>query len=160
MKKGKIFGINIIDILIVVAVIGVLLGIFVRFGLTNDSGMGNLCTIEYTVKVSNVRMYTIEALEKRGDVFAEKSNTKIGEIIDLKVEPYKEDVVTFDGKRNLFEKPDRYTAYVTIRSEVTEHQDAFYNEDKEAIGVGRGSKVCTKYVSTNGEIIRLNTDES
>ena len=159
MKKGKIFGINIIDILITIAVLGVIAGIFVRFGLTNSSGIGNSRTIEYTVKIDNVRSFTVEGLEKLGEVFAEKTNVKIGEITNVSSEPYKEPTVTIDGKRELFEKPDRYTVYVTVKSDVTENSGAFYNGDKETVGVGREGKICTKYVSTNGKIINLNTLE-
>ncbi len=157
MKNGKVFGkINIIDLLIVVVFLGVIAGIFVRFGSTDNSGFGNKCTFDYVVMVDNVREYTVQGLEKKGEVFAEKTNVKIGEIIDVTVEPCKDDEITFDGNREFFERPDRFTAYVTVRANGTEHKGAYYDADKEETGVGRGSKICTRYVSTNGITISLN----
>lgn len=161
MKKGKIFGIiNIIDLLIVFVVIGVVAGIFVRFGLTsNKGGFGNSSTFDYVVKVDNIREYSVKGIEKRGSVFAEKTNVKIGEIIDVKVEPCMDDEVTLDGNRKFFERPDRYTAYVTVRADGTEHKGAYYDADKEEVGIGRESKIFTKHISTNGVTIGLNVVE-
>ena len=161
MKKGKIFGIiNIIDLLIVVVVIGVIAGIFVRFGLTsNKGGFGNSATFDFVVKVNNVRDFSVQGIEKRGDVFAEKTNVKTGEIIDVKVEPCMDDEITIDGNRKFFERPDRYTAYVTVRADGTEHGGAYYDADKEEVGIGRESKICTKHISTNGVIISMTAVE-
>ncbi len=160
MKNGKVFGIiNIIDLLVVVVVLGIIAGIIARFGLTSNNTLGNACTFEYVVKVDNVREYTIQGLERKGSVFAKKTNTEIGEIIDVKVEPCKDDEITFDGNREFFDRPDRYTAYVTIRSNGTEHQGAYFNADKEETGVGRDSNICTRYISTNGITVSLNVIE-
>ena len=157
MKNGKLFGkINIIDLLIVVVILGVVAGIFIRFGTTDNSGLGNKCTFDYVVKVDNVREFTVQGLDKKGDVFAEKTNVKIGEIVDVTVEPCKDDEITFDGNREFFDKPGRFTAYVTIRANGTEHKGIYYDADKEETGVGRESKICTRYVSTNGITLSLN----
>ena len=161
MKKGKIFGIiNIIDLLIVIVVIGVVAGIFVRFGLTSNKGFGSASTFNYVVKVDNIREFTAKGIEQKGDVFAEKTNVKIGEIIDVSIVPCQDDEITLDGNRKFFERPDRYTAYVTIKAKGTEHAGAYYDADKKEVGIGRESKICTKHISTNGIIISLNSVES
>lgn len=155
-KEGKILGkLNLIDLLVIIVALTVVVGIFVRFSNSSSLGISQTSTYEYVVKVENIRIFTLKGLERKGDVFSEKNNVRIGEIVDVKSEIDKVDVVTYDGQRRLIERPDRYTAYVTVRAEGNVVNGKFYDLDKGEPAPGRENKINTRYVATQGDVISL-----
>ena len=160
MKDGKIFGkINIIDLLIVVVLIAAVVGIISRLSVSSSNSISGSDQFQFVVSVDSVREYTVNGLQKKGDVFSEETDVRVGEIIDVVVEPMKADVVTFDGQRKFIERPGRYTAYVTIKADGNFVNDCYYTADKEEIGAGREYRVISKYVSTNGKTISVGSIE-
>jgi len=155
-KNGKLFGkINIIDLIVLLLVLVFVIGMAIRVGGTKTGEITNKVEFEYVVKVENVRDFTIKALEKKGDVFEDTNNVKVGEITDVSVEPYKGEGVKSNGTRVFAEIPGRYTAYVTVKCEGTCVDGVYYDAVKTDIGTGRGQKICTENVATNGAIISI-----
>lgn len=152
-KNGKLFGkISIIDVCFILVMIAVIFGIYMRF----SSGAGKIVTtptkFEYVVKVSNVREFTVNALQKKGLITDKKSETVLGEIIDIKVENAEMDSVTADGEIVNSSLPERYTCYVTVRSDGKEGETGYFNAKNDEISVGKTLNIFTKYVSTTGMI--------
>lgn len=156
MKDGKLFGkINIIDLLIVVILIAAVIGFVGRLAFSSSNNISGSDEFQFVVRVDGIREYTVRGLERGGDVFAEKSDVKVGEISDVKVEPMKAEAVTIDGQRKFIERPGRYTAYVTIKAKGNVVNGGYYNADRKDIGAGREYIINSKYVSTKGDTLSV-----
>lgn len=156
MKNGKVFGkINIIDFLVVLVIVVVIAGIGYRLFSSKGNEATDIKQFEFVVRVEGVRDMTIDALEKKGKVYASKNNIEIGEITDVKVEPFMQSTVSFEGKRSFIEVPEYYTAYITISSEGTISNGQHYDNDKTAIDSGRGYVISSRHVATHGEIVSI-----
>ncbi len=155
-KDGKIFGkINIIDLLLILLLVVLALGIFVRVSGTRAKQIKNAGSFEYVIKIDDIRDCTLKALEKKGGVYNEKDNVQIGEITNVTSEPCKKEGVKSNGTRVFAERPDRFTAYVTIKAIGKCVDGTYYDAAENEIGAGRGHRVATKYAATSGEIISV-----
>lgn len=156
MKNGKIFNrINIIDFLIIIIAVIFAVGLAVRIIGTRSNGMLDVHRFEYVLKVNDIRDMSVAALKKKGTTYSDKENIVTGEITDVVSEPYMAEIVTENGKRVYAEKPNRYTVYVTVRAEGTMSNGIYYDSEKIEMGVGRGYRLCTRNIVTNGEIVSI-----
>lgn len=152
-KNGKIGGkISIIDILAVVLVVVVIAGIWARYGSKITTAVRSSETFEYTLRVENVRKYTIDALEKRGRVTDKKSEKNLGEIVDVRYEEATQQSTTANGQVVMPVVPDRYTCFVTIQAVGRESDDNYILDDSTELSVGRTIDLYSKYVKTSGTI--------
>lgn len=156
MKDGKIAGkINIIDLLVIVAVVVAVLGVVIRIATVSDKSTAGTVPFEYVVCVEGVREYSIQGLQKGGNIYSEKENALVGEIVNVSVETAKVDHVMKDGERKMIERPDRYTAYVTVKANGVVRGGRYCDAVETPVGVGAEYKICSKYVSTNGKVVSL-----
>lgn len=152
-KNGKIGGkISIIDILAVILIIVVIAGIWARYGSKITTAVRSSETFEYTLRVENVRKYTIDALEKRGRVTDKKSEKNLGEIVDVRYEQATQQSTTANGQVVMPAVPDRYTCFVTIQAVGRESDDNYILDDSTELSVGRTIDLYSKYVKTSGTI--------
>ena len=155
-KNGKIKGkFNIIDLLAIILVIGVVVGIAVRFGSSITTAVQSNEEFIYTVKVEGVRDYTIAALKKGGKITDKKSEIDLGEIVDVKSEPAVITAERADGKIVNAPQPDRYTAIVTIKTYGKEADNSYITADSNELSVGRVTEIFSKYVHTSGKIMSV-----
>ncbi len=156
-KNGNIKGkFNVIDILVIVLLVVVVAGIAVRYGSSVTTAVKSSEEFEYVVKVESVRDFTINALEKKGKVTDKNSTLDLGEIVDVKVEPTEYQSTTADGRIIFAQQPDRYTAYVTIRTQGKESDNSYITADSNELSVGRTTEIFSKYVHTSGMIMSVN----
>lgn len=152
-KNGKLFGkINIVDFCVVLVVILFAAGIGVRFLSRASEYVKTPKTYEYTVSVSGVREFTVQALEKMGNITDEDGNMVVGEIVSVERVPYEVQVVTVDGEVKETVMPERLKCNVTIRAEGKESNECYFTKDDVEISVGRTVEVISKYVNTSGVI--------
>ena len=155
-KDGKIKGkFNIIDLLVILLIIAVAIGIAARFGSSVTTAVKSDEEFEYVVKVESVRQYTIDALQKKGKVTDKKSTLDLGEIIDVEYEKTKFTSSTADGRIVDASQPDRFTAFVTIRTRGKESDNSYITADSNELSVGRNTEIYTKYVHTTGMIMSV-----
>lgn len=155
-KNGKIKGkFNIIDLLVIILIAAVVVGIAVRYGSSVTTAVKSDEEFEYVVKVESVRMFTIDALEKKGKVTDKKSTLDLGEIIDVQYEQTKYQSTTAAGKIIFADQPERYTAYVTIRTRGKESDNSYITADSNELSVGRMTEIFSKYVHTSGTILSV-----
>ncbi len=155
-KQGKIKGkFNIIDILVILLIIAMVIGIAVRFRSTVTDAVKSDVSFEYVVKIESVRDYTIKALEKKGKVTDKKSELELGEIVNVEYEPTKYQSTTADGRIVFAEQPERYTAYVTIRTQGKESENSYVLADSNELSVGGTAQIFTKYIDTTGSVISI-----
>ena len=155
-KDGKIKGkFNIIDLLAIILVIAVAVGIVVRFKSTVTTAVKSDEGFIYTVKVSGVKDYTVDALEKKGKVTDKKSEIDLGEITDVITEPAATQRERADGKIVNAEQPERYDVIVTIKTRGKEAENSYITADSNELSVGRTTDIYTKYVHTTGKIMSV-----
>lgn len=155
-KNGKIKGkFNIIDLIVIILLVAVAAGICVRYGSSVTTAVKSDEEFEYVVKVDSVRDFTIEALEKKGKVTDKNSTLDLGEIVDVRVEPTEYRSTTADGRIVFAEQPERYTAYVTIRTRGKESDNSYITADSNELSVGRNTEIYSKYVHTSGDIMSV-----
>ena len=155
-KDGNIKGkFNIIDLLVIILIIAVVVGICVRFGSHVTTAVKSDEDFEYVVRVESVRDYTVDALEKMGKVTDKKSTLDLGEIVNVEKEPAKFLSEKADGEMVYASQPDRYTAYVTIRTKGKESDNSYITADSNELSVGRVTEIISKYVHTSGKIMSV-----
>lgn len=160
-KDGKIKGkFNIIDLLAIILVIAVAVGIVVRFKSTVTTAVKSDEGFVYTVKVSGVKSYTVDALEKKGKVTDKKSELDLGEITDVVAEPASTQTERADGKIITAEQPERYDVTVTIKTRGKEAENSYITADSNELSVGRMTDIYTKYVHTSGKIMSVKKTEN
>ena len=152
-NNGKVNGkFNIIDLFVILLIIVVIAGIFVRFGSSMTGAVKSGKDFRYTVKIVGVRQYTVDALEKMGVITDKKCEKVVGEIENVEVAPAEFESTTASGKVVESILPERYNCIVTIKAPGKESDDAYYMEDETELSVGRTVDVISKYVKTSGEI--------
>lgn len=158
-KNGRLFGkVNIIDIAVILAVIAVVAGVFVRF----TGGAGKIVTatkkIEFEVKVDGVRSFTVDALDKKGLVTNKNYDIVTGEITNVDTVDCVQKATKTDG--TVVEAPleERYTSTVTIVTDGKESDSGYFDSNNEEIAVGREYTIYSKFVKTTGTITRVSAE--
>lgn len=152
-KNGKIKGkFSVIDLFVIILVIAVIAGIAVRYGAKATTAVRSSELFECEIEVSNVREFTVKALEKGGVITDKKSEVEIGEIVGVKAEPADFESTTADGRIIETILPDRYNCMVTIRAKGKVSDDAYIMDDSNELSVGRNIDIFSKYVKTSGDI--------
>lgn len=160
-KNGKIKGkFNVIDILAIVLVLAVVLGIAVRFKSSVTTAVKSNENFEYTVRVSGVKQYTVDALMKKGRVTDKKSEKDLGEIVDVVTEPAATQTERADGKIVNAKMPERYDVRLTIKTYGKEAENSYITADSNELSVGRMTDIYTKYVHTTGKIMSVEKIEN
>lgn len=155
-KEGKIKGkFNLIDVLAIVLVAAVVVGIGVRFKSSVTTSVKSDEEFIYTVKVSGVKQYTVDALEKKGKVTDKKSEIDLGDIEDVAIAPAATQAERADGKIAKTEMPDRYDVTVTVKTYGKEGENSYITADSDELSVGRTIDIYTKYVHTSGKIMSV-----
>lgn len=155
-NNGKIKGkFSIIDLFAIILVIAVIAGTAVRYGAKATDAVRSSEEFECTLKVENVRDYTVDALKKGGVITDKKSEVVIGEITDVKEEPAVFISTTADGRIVETELPEKYNCTVTIRAKGKLSDEAYVLEDSNELSVGRNMEIYSKYVKTSGNIMSV-----
>jgi len=153
-KKGKLFGkISIIDICIVLILVLCLGAAYMRFagGMTDITAKN--VTIEYTYEVKNIRMYTVEALERGGDIYKRSAGEDyMGMIVNVEHSANKDFVADVDGVYKTTGIPGRYDAIVTIQTQGKLMNSAIYTSSNQRVEAGSLVYMFTKWATCGGDI--------
>ncbi len=147
MKK-----VNVVDIIIVLLLVVCVAGILIRF-----SGTKNLSAtkIEYTLKLKGVRDYSVKALEKMGNVYDPKLKKQMGTIVDVAVENAVGEAEMADGRNVTAPIPERYDVTLTIQTDGSVGESAYYSAASNELCVGKTYEMYTKWSSCYGTIERV-----
>ena len=146
---------NLIDVLVLIVIIVFAIGIYVRFSAPKSESVKTNTSYEVTVKVSDIRRFTKDALKKSTVLLAEKSETVIGEVISVEEAPYFDSLESSDGKVVSAPVPEKYECLVTFKTDLRETDTGYYSADSSEIKVGSTFYVYSKYVSTSGKIVSI-----
>lgn len=131
---------NIIDVLILIVLVMIIaVGCFVYFNMTNDDAVveTNTTKIEFVVEVRDLSEDAANSFKVGDSVTLGETTSGTGVISSVEVVPFTKWVENVeDGEIVISEVPNRYTANVTISSEVSK-SDIAYTSGSEEIAVGR-----------------------
>ena len=152
-ENGKIFKkVNIIDFFVVAVVIVLALSAFLKFGKAGET-LSSDKTIEYTINVKQVRQYSVDALDDNLLGIKENDTKKeLGDIINIKVTPAKEQVKLIDGSYKEVELKEYYDALLTVRVKGTETNDNYYTNTGRKLIVGEEIVINNDYVGVQGVV--------
>ena len=137
-KDGKLFGkISVVDIAVILIIAVLAVGIYMKFGgKTTEVVSTTGQEIECTFLVRNVRMYTVEALQKGGPVSDKTSKEYIGDITDVRFEEGRYQVNMADGTFKSATPDERYNVYVTVRFKGKTGENGYYTSSNKYLSVG------------------------
>ncbi len=148
-ERGRLFSkINIIDFVIVVAVVALSVATVVKFK-TSDTYLSRGRILEYTVLVENVRKPTVDAINQNKEGLIDYETKKeIGNIINAEVSGASELELMNDGKYADVKFKDKFDVLLTIQTTGTETQDNFYTSSGKKIVVGDEIMINNGYMGT------------
>ncbi|NLC03424.1 MAG: DUF4330 domain-containing protein [Tissierellia bacterium] len=152
-EKGKLFGlINIIDLMVVLILALIIVGGASRFRtkpiVVNDDSKAII-----TFAVSDIRMATVENIIVGDPIYHYDKGGYIGDILDLKVEPYKEPLES-DGKWINAEIPEKYVATFTVEADVRDNPD-FILVGGEQTRIGVEFRVKNKRIAFFATVMKM-----
>lgn len=151
MKK-----INIVDLAVVLLVIVCIIGIVVRFTASDQTATK---TMEYQIKISDIRQYSVTALQKKGTVYDSALQKKIGEIKEVSVTPSEKMVSLASGESVIVSVPERYDVVLTVQTKGTVSDTAYFSEANTELCVGGDYSICGQWYQCSGNIICVNVVE-
>ena len=151
-KDGKLFGkISIIDIFVVIVIAVLFLGIYSRFAVNDVKVETQSQPLEYTMKVSNVRIGTVNALKDyMGPIYDDTTKEYLGEITGVTYEKAKVDVKLANGQLKEDESPDRYNVMLTVKVDGNVNDRGYYTANNLNIGAGSNFIFSSKAAITTG----------
>lgn len=141
-QKGRLFGlINIIDLLFILIILFALVGGVKKYQQKVPVAEG---TKEGTVTflVTNIRQLSIDEMVIGDQIYHYDKGGLLGSIEEVKSEPYT-DRLDYQGQWIEAPVPDKYQAYLKVKVDYTESQDA-YTVGGEAMRVGSEYRLKTK----------------
>lgn len=154
-KEGKLFGkISIIDIVVVLAIVVLAFGLYVRFGGGDEAMVSTQKQqIEYTLLVKNVRIGTVEALQQLGPITNATTKEYTGDITNVTFDDAVDTRELTNGTIAETSLPERYTATVKVCVDGKVNNSGYYTSTNQPINVGSTLYFTSKFANTSGVII-------
>ena len=157
-REGKLFGkVSIIDILVIIAVVILGLGFYVKFIAPSDTIVAQSQNIEYVMKVRDVRDTSVGAIEKGGPVYDSKTKEKMGEIVGVEYTGAVTQRALTDGSYVESEIPEKYDVYITVRTEGKANDTGYYTRQNKQLTAGSTFIINSKFAKTSAEIVEIST---
>ena len=150
MKK---FRLNWIDALIVVLVIGLVAGTYMKFRVSDKTSVTEpQSTITYQVQLLNVRQYTVDLLHEGDHLYDSESGKDIGVIQSVEVAPATSLAQNQEGELNWAETDDRYDLILTVEGQGTVSNNVYTINHTYTLNVGSFRQFQTKYTYWQGRV--------
>lgn len=128
---------NIIDLLIILAVIALIAALFIRFDLIDRIGGTEWEEVTIAYRIEGVRYTTAEAMQI-GDVFTWRANDiTIGTLQTVETSPYYVTVVKEDGTIERAEDEQRCVIQGTISAKGTRTEQGFMLDGSQFLSAGK-----------------------
>lgn len=160
-KKGKLFGkINIIDLCIVIfVVLAVAVAVF-KFSATPGSISSESKTvIEYSLKVKEVREYTVNQFKVGDNIYDDESGKCIGKITDVKKSDAEAVGLKVDGTHKETTKPERYDVIISVETEGTVNDTGYFAAGTKQISANSSIIISNKRFQTTSNVVTVGIKE-
>ena len=159
-KEGKLFGkLSIIDALVIIGVIVLLVGVWLRFFSPAARTIVTQGELEYVMRVHAVRPQSVVALQNveriQGEVVDSRTGEALGRIISVVPEPTRWEMALIDGDWVYGYVPGRQDAIVTIRVDGRVSETGFLTFQNRSLAVASHIGILSKYADTTGEIMEI-----
>ena len=152
-KNGKLFGkISIFDIIILLLVLAVGSGTLYKFRSDQANVEGGQKPIVYTVRIPNVREFTLKYYESGQRCFDTKSGEEIGKIVAVRSEPFWDIYQDMRGNVLFVEIPDKIKIEIDVETLGLETDRGYYASGTYELKAGSDIFLSTKYVDVSAVI--------
>ncbi|EOC99537.1 DUF4330 domain-containing protein [Caldisalinibacter kiritimatiensis] len=149
--KGKVFGIiNVIDLTVLLILILLVVGGGYKVLNSQPQVVNKSENVVVKVEISGVRKPTVDGIKVGDFLYHYDRGNLFGKIVDKKVENYKEEVPTSDGKIVLADVPNKYRVILTVESSAT-------ITDQVTIIGGEHTRIGTQYRLKNKNVAVFST---
>lgn len=154
--NGKLFGkISIVDLIVVLAVLIAMGGIYVRFYGGPTKTVVQNSTFYYTMSVKNIRASNRDALLKSigGNFYLnEKITGDMGKLIDAETLPADTSLEKVTGEIITAKIPERYDMILTFEMNGKVNDRGYFSPSLEDISAGIAYNIKGKYSAVTGTI--------
>ena len=140
---------NIVDIIVILLLLVSIAGIGIRFSGKNDL---SATKIEYQVELKGVRDYSVTALQKKGNVYDPKLKKCMGTIVEVEVKDAMGEKEMADGTNVIVPIPERYDVILTIQTEGSVGESAYYSSASNELCIGKTYEMYTCWSSCYGTV--------
>ncbi len=159
-KDGKLFGkISIVDIAIILIIAILAVGVYSRFAGKTETIVTSGEKISCTFIVKNVRMYSVEALQKGGPLYDKTSKEYIGEITKVTYEGGEYQVNMADGSFENIVPEERYNAYVTVEFSGKIGDNGYYTAANKYLAPGTSVIINSKFAQCESDVYAIGPAE-
>ncbi len=152
MKKSK-FRLNWVDLLIVVLVIGLVAGTYMKFRVSDKTSVAEPQTpITYQVLLANVRQGTVDAIQVGDTLYDDDSGRDIGVIQAVDVSPATSLVQDTEGALHWADTDNRFDLILTVEGKGTVSGNSYVINRIYSLNVGSFRQFYTKYSTWQGRI--------
>ena len=153
--KEKKFRLNWIDALILLVVIGLVAGTWLKFrggDRVTSSAAGGDTPITYQVFIGGVRQYTVDAIQAGDTLYDRESDREVGVIREIDVRPGTSMIQDPEGQIHEVEAENRFDLYLTIDAKGTVKDGVRTISRIYTVNVGSFRQFYTKYSAWQGRI--------
>ncbi len=151
MDKIKIGKLNIVDIIVITLIILCVIFAVIKFlPESNDNVTEKANTFTYIVRVEGISETSEEMIKVGDKLFDKVSNSNIGEIIDVKVEPSKVIFEDTDGTISRVEMPTKIDLELKVETKGQVKNGEYIANGLIRILVGQTKEIKTKYWMASG----------
>ncbi len=144
---------NIIDFLIIVAIVALVVVFVFRGGLVDKiSSLDSV--IEYTVKVSDIQSGSFFLVEEGDVLYSDDDDRVLGKITSKKSAPAEMYTILSNGEIVKSEKPDRIDMYLTVEASGTVDEDGCMIDGNFFVGSGKNISCYTHKLYFNAEVTK------
>ena len=152
-KNGKLFGkISILDIFVVLLVIGVVAGTFYRYTSERTNMLFANDTIHYTLRISNVREFSLENYHVGLRAYHHMTNELVGTIVGIRSEPVYDFLENAFGELYLAPRLDIINIYLDLEVVGMETDTAYLINGTHELNIGADMRLRTRYITVTGTI--------
>lgn len=157
-ERGLLFGkISVVDILavLVVALLGVM--VYTRFfsGGEADISSDGSVRIEYEIRVTGVRQFTVDALRVGDAIYSPEDNLALGTITAMRTEPNEVKIETLDGEIVTAENPGYLDLWLTVSADCSESGGRYYIGGTYELLPNAECALRSLYAATSGRIVSV-----
>ena len=147
---------NWFDVLIILAVIIVAIGVFWRMTGQVQSATATSTAFSYTVKVQEIRQYSVDALNKsvgcKFNMNAPGRTDDMGVLQSVDARPASKEIDMMNGTAVAGDIPDRFDVTLTFRLNGVVNSLGYYTPQLSNIGAGASVIIKSKYVQVQGSV--------
>lgn len=148
-KTKKKFRFNIVDVLIILAVVAVITLAVVLFGRFGAASENNTVKIEYVVQIPQVRSEISDKIKVGDTLIDSATKYNIGVVKSVEKVPYTVKGVDMESsKQVLAEYPEHYYVRVTVQADATDH-GSYYSIG--GFRISAGLRIYTRFPDFVGE---------